>query len=162
VVAAGVFLAFHVVGAGRYSVTGDSMAPTLERGTTVTVSTVSGGNYTPKRGDIVVFHPPQAWGGGSGSRALRVIGMPGETVSSVLARDGTSSLTVNGKPLDEPYLKKAGGPVAWFVVKVPAGRVWLLGDNRAAAADSHTVYLGTHDATAATVPTSAVTSTVTR
>lgn len=67
----------------------------------------------------------------------RVIGIPGDTVSCC-TDDGL--LKVNGKAIDEPYLASAASarlPASTpFAVKVPAGKLWVLGDNRVHSQDS--------------------------
>jgi len=66
----------------------------------------------------------------------RVIGLPGDTVACC---DATGSLTVNGVPIDEPYILKDGNLDAapeTFSVTVPADSLWVMGDNRYHSADS--------------------------
>ncbi|HEV2736380.1 MAG TPA: S26 family signal peptidase, partial [Longimicrobiaceae bacterium] len=46
-------------------------------------------------------------------------------------------VTVNGLPLREPYLFPGNDPSATpFDVRVPEGRLWVMGDHRAASEDS--------------------------
>ncbi|MEY9847129.1 signal peptidase I [Streptacidiphilus sp. MAP5-3] len=135
-----------------YSVPTDSMEPTISPGETVLAHTVSGG--TPGaigRGDVVVFNDP-SWG--TSDLVKRVIGIGGDTVKCC---DAKGRVTVNGVPLDEPYLDQAAGQAVGqvpqqFSAVVPAGRLWLMGDNRAISADSR-VHL---DQLGGTVPTSDV------
>lgn len=67
----------------------------------------------------------------------RVIGLPGDKVSCCNA---FGQMSVNGVPLDEPYLKlppgttKASGDD--FSVTVPKNRLWVMGDNRYDSKDS--------------------------
>jgi signal peptidase I len=63
----------------------------------------------------------------------RVIGLPGDTVA---IRDNV--VYVNGKPLDEPYLPVGAQACngTYPEKTVPAGHIWVLGDNRCASGDS--------------------------
>jgi signal peptidase I len=97
------------------------------------------------RGSFLAGHPGVgplagvlggAFSGGRSAEAYvvkRVIGLPGETVWCC---DTAGRVVVDGQPLAEPYLagRRASGEP--FRAEVPAGRVWLLGDNRAASRDS--------------------------
>jgi signal peptidase I len=65
----------------------------------------------------------------------RVIGLPGDTVACC---DDRGRVTVNDRPLDEPYVfdntpaeQRAFGPV-----NVPADRLFVMGDHRKVSADS--------------------------
>ncbi|HUS13683.1 MAG TPA: signal peptidase I [Chloroflexia bacterium] len=88
----------------------------------------------PHRGDIVVFRPPVE--GEKEDYIKRVIGVAGETVQ-VKAYDG---VYINGTRLDEPYIKEVPDyhwPAAGESGVVPAGHVFVLGDNRRNSSDSH-------------------------
>lgn len=134
-VIAGVALAMLVrlVAFQVYYVPSESMLPTLHVGDRVLVDKISHGWRELQRGDVVVFDATDVWTG-SESQALiakRVIGLPGDHV--VGAKSGR--VFVNGLPADESYLASAKGMKPFDVV-VPDGRLWLLGDNRAASTDS--------------------------
>ncbi len=86
----------------------------------------------PHRGDIVVLNSPVE----PAEYIKRVIGLPGETVE-VRAGDG---VYINGQRLAEPYLKEAATyqwPANGVANVVPAGEVFVLGDNRNNSSDSH-------------------------
>ncbi|MGW3231260.1 signal peptidase I [Kitasatospora sp. NPDC001095] len=113
-----------------YSIPTASMHPTLRAGDTVLARKVGGGDIG--RGDVVVFRD-QAWGGEL--MVKRVVAVGGDTVATTGA---DYRLTVNGQPVDEPYLATQGHQGATFSVTVPQGRLFLLGDNRVGSLDSRT------------------------
>ncbi len=83
----------------------------------------------PGRGDIVAFHRPPRVPGlcGSGDVVIkRVIGLPGETV-----REHEGVVSIDGKPLSEPYVHGERRRTGNFTVDVPAGRYFVMADNRA-------------------------------
>ncbi|WP_128977507.1 signal peptidase I [Streptomyces roseicoloratus] len=126
------FLGGFVVGAVLYqpfSVPTDSMTPTLDVGSKVLAERVDGADV--KRGDVVVFQDP-LWG--DVPMVKRVVGVGGDTVACCGAG---GRLTINGTPVDEPYLQ-AGKMVSRenFTASVPEGSLFLLGDERHTSMDS--------------------------
>lgn len=103
---------------------GSSMTPTLSEGQYV----VAVKNSTPETGDIVAFY--------YGNKVLvkRCIAGPGSWVD-ILA-DGT--VTVNGKALEEPYLKQKHFGICDLELpyQVPEGTYFLMGDERETSVDS--------------------------
>lgn len=81
-----------------------------------------------RRGDIVVFRFPED---PRRDFLKRVIGLPGETVS-----EQTGRVLIDGKPLNEPYVKPANRDSQTAAWHVPAGSYFLMGDNRARSCDS--------------------------
>ena len=101
-----------------------SMVPTLNVDDRLLVTRV----YNPEklqRGDIVVFDSDEL----NETVIKRLIGLPGDTIKI----DGTA-VYVNGKKLDEPYVEY---PLeSYGTYKVPEGKYFFLGDNRANSNDS--------------------------
>ena len=63
-----------------------------------------------------------------------MIGLPGDRV---MCCDKQGRITVNGIPLDEPYLFPEDEPsMSDFDVTVPEARLWVMGDHRSASSDS--------------------------
>jgi len=51
--------------------------------------------------------------------------------------DASGAITVNGQPLQEPYIYPGDVPSTQpFDVVVPEGSMWFMGDHRSASADS--------------------------
>lgn len=112
----------------RVKVFNVSMQPTLKQGYLLVVNKLAYRWGEPKRGDIIVFHHA---GIENQDYIKRIIGLPGDTVEV-----SGGIVTVNGTPLTEPYIKEM--PRYTLTEKVPAGKLFVLGDNRNQSDDSHT------------------------
>jgi signal peptidase I len=144
----------------------ESMEPGLVKNDRILVEKTSywfGG--TPQRGDVVVFKDPGGWLDPSedagptnplaqvmgkiglypsgGHLVKRVIGVAGDTITCC---DKQGRISVNGQPLDEgTYVKSTpgmscNGPMTttcdWSAGPVPAGKLFVMGDNRDNSDDS--------------------------
>jgi signal peptidase I len=140
-----------------------SMEPTLQIGDRVLVNKLSYDLHDLHRGDIVVFsaEPNREWHrAGIDDLVKRVIALPGETVTQC----ETDRICIDGKLLEESYLPKDVAPSnPWppelpYIdangedvlvcepvgpngspeggCKVPAGRVFVMGDNRGNSQDA--------------------------
>jgi signal peptidase I len=137
-----------------------SMENTLDIGDRVLISKITYHVRPIHRGDIIVFDGTGSWDTGSAptrtnivSKAVselegivgishdsniyikRVIGVPGDRVVCCNARH---QITVNGAALSESsYLHPGDQPSTQpFSITVPAGRLWVMGDNRSVSYDS--------------------------
>ncbi len=113
----------------------ESMEPTLDIGDRVLVNKLSYEAHDVNRGDLVVFErPPNDIPiGGDDTEDLikRVVGLPGETIE---ARDG--DVYIDGRRLEEPYLPDDVATQNLPAQQVPAGHVFVMGDNRNNSEDS--------------------------
>jgi signal peptidase I len=159
-----------------FSIPSGSMENTLLPGDRILVSKIVY-NFRPiARGDIVVFggagswdppaQPPSNWFAGILGDATnlvgiagpdtdyikRVVGVPGDHVACCNAQ---GQVTVNGVPLSEKsYVYPGDAPSqVRFDITVPAGRLWVMGDNRGDSDDSR---FRTNDPGGGTIPESAV------
>jgi signal peptidase I len=120
------FLALNTL-TGRFQVRGSSMEPTLHDGQYLVISKLAYWLRAPKRGDIMVFRPPN---GLSDDYIKRIVGLPGEQIR-VLEGD----VLVDGVPLREPYVVIQGTYSG--VWKLGSDEYFVLGDNRGNSSDSH-------------------------
>ncbi|MDK1029905.1 MAG: signal peptidase I [Anaerolineae bacterium] len=127
VLAAILFIVINTVSA-RVKVDGTSMIPTLSDNEYVLVNRLAYRNKAPDRGDIIVFESPQS---SQFDLIKRVIGLPGNVVKVI---DGV--VQIDGETLKEPYI--AAAPTYNGEWIVPAGHLYVLGDNRNDSSDSHT------------------------
>ncbi|NGO73058.1 signal peptidase I [Streptomyces boncukensis] len=143
-----------------FLVPSSSMEPALRVGDRVLVNKLAYrfGNH-PERGDVVVFDGTGSFveetgsGGNPLTSLLRKAGAtvgltkPAESdyVKRVIAVGGDrvrccdrrGRIEVNGAPVDEPYLHSgdAASDVP-FDIRVPRGRLWVMGDHRSRSSDS--------------------------
>lgn len=106
---------------------GVSMQPTLRDGDRLLLVVYRDPPVRVDRGTAVVFEDD------GGRRSVkRVVGVTGDEIA---LRDGV--LEIDGRPAEEPYLsaRRLDG-VYTRPVTVPAGSVYLLGDNRTSSVDS--------------------------
>lgn len=134
-----------------------SMENTLQIDDRVLVNKLVYDFRSPERGEVIVFKAPTSWSGNPDGEDFikRVIGIGGD---HLVCCDEQGRITINGVPLDEPYLFSFGGerdqPADQdFDVTVPRGRLWVMGDHRSASGDSlqHWQQSG-QDVTVATIP----------
>ncbi|MEU4352666.1 signal peptidase I [Streptomyces sp. NPDC023838] len=132
-----------------YTVPTQSMNPTVKAGDRVLAQRIDGADV--KRGDVVIFKD-KVWG--NVPMVKRVVGIGGDTVKCC---DQGGKLTVNGRPIDEPYLRNTAASTTKFSATVPKDQLFLLGDERDVSLDSR-VHL--EDAANGSVPRSAVSARV--
>lgn len=113
-----------------------SMAPTLQTGDVLLADRSP--RAAADRGDVVVFDgrgyfAPSA---DDGDRfwVKRVLAVGGDRVRCC---DDSGAITIDGNPLEEPYLPAGTTPSdIEFDLLVPEGRLFVLGDNRSNSTDS--------------------------
>ena len=133
VVAIGVAVAIRTFAVQTFYIPSASMQPTLMIGDRILVDKLSYHLHGVHRGDIVVFGKPPGENAGPEVKDLvkRVIGLPGDTVSSAAGQ-----VDINGTPLKEPWLVKGTVTTGIQKQKIPPGKYWVMGDNRSDSQDS--------------------------
>ena len=111
-----------------------SMMPTLQIGDRIVVVKIG---YTIHRGDVVVFRRPLAdTDTADADLVKRVVGLPGETISS---RGAT--VLIDGRPLQEPWLPALTGSCTEAAeniatTRIPPHHYFMMGDCRGNSLDS--------------------------
>lgn len=144
VVALSIFLVIYLFFMQPHQVNGQSMEPNFHSGEYVLTDKVSYGpanqTGTIRRGDVVVFHAPEASGCPKGTGCdfiKRVLGLPGDTIA---VKD--NAIWIDGKKLPEPYIPpenytKAGEYTAGGrEIQLQDNEYMLIGDNRPYSSDS--------------------------
>lgn len=120
------FFAINMI-SSRIRVESISMQKTLYAGYQVVVNKLAYKFGDPSRGDVIVFYPPNP---SEEPYIKRVIGLPCEEV-----RVEGGKVYINGIALEEPYIKVSPDYTGDW--NVPAGSLFVLGDNRNSSFDSH-------------------------
>ena len=142
-------LALRASGFQHFSIPAASMEHTIPVGSHVIVDRWHYHSRAPQHGDIAVYV------NGEGTYLLkRIIALGGETIE---IRSG--QVSVNGKPLDEPYVIHSGHALPEMILsgyaqpemnnfgplRVPVGKVFVMGDNRDVSLDSRHPMIGPVD-----------------
>jgi signal peptidase I len=132
-VAVGLAFAVRAFVLQTYFIPSPSMEPTLLIGDRILVNKLSYHLHGVSRGDIVVFSTPPKELSDPSIKDLvkRVIGLPGETISSSGGR-----VYIDGKPLPEPWLPAGTVTTGIATQKIPANQYFVMGDNRSDSQDS--------------------------
>lgn len=132
-----VALALRAFVVQTFYVPSGSMLPTLQIGDRMLVDKLPFVVDHIQRGDIIVFRrTPADTSTDAGDLVKRVIGLPGETISSK-----GDTVYIDGRPLSEPWLPPLVGQCAQPALDIrpttiPAGHYFVLGDCRGNSEDS--------------------------
>lgn len=133
------FLVVYLFFMQPHQVNGQSMVPNFDSGDYVLTDKVSYRFNLPERGDVVVFHAPEAAQCPTGTGCdfiKRVIGLPGESIEI-----HDSTIFIDGQPLPEPYIPaefvtQANAYTEGRVIQLAVDEYFLVGDNRPYSSDS--------------------------
>ncbi|MBI1750391.1 MAG: signal peptidase I [Acidobacteria bacterium] len=141
------FVIDHVLHIRAFRIPAVSMEPTLKAGDRLIAEMRAFSAITPSRGDLIVFTAPppgNLW-------VKRVIGLPGDEITG-----DAEQILVNGRKLEEPYVfldpkiaaEGSGsfdGRPTFGPIRVPEGKLFLVGDNRYHSFDSRYAGFGLID-----------------
>lgn len=138
VIALSIFLVVYLFFMQPHQVNGQSMVPNFQSGEYVLTDKISYRFRNPERGEVVVFHAPEAahCPKGTGCDFIkRVIAVPGETVEIK-----NNQIYINGKILPEEYIPddfetRPGEYTRGRVITIRSDEYFLIGDNRPYSSD---------------------------
>ncbi|WP_406839996.1 signal peptidase I [Streptomyces sp. AHU1] len=141
-----------------FSIPSESMQNTLQPGDRVLVDKLTPWfGSKPQRGEVVVFHDPGGWlpekaeKPNAVQKALSFVGlMPSADEKDLIKRviavggdtvecSGSGPVKVNGKAMGEPFIYPGNTPCGdkpFGPIKVPKGKLWVMGDHRQDSQDS--------------------------
>lgn len=122
-----VLIVFAVMGMRPGQVSGFSMEPRIESDEYVLINALAYRWGAPRRGDIIAFRHERS---APSVYLKRVIGVPGDRIEI-----DRGVVSVDGRPLDEPYVAYPDAR-SFAAVTVPPASYYVLGDNRAKSDDS--------------------------
>lgn len=116
-----------------FVVEGSSMEPNFHNAEYLLVNKLSYHFHPPKRGDVIVFHPPFM---PNVNYIKRIVAVPGDSVD---IQNG--EIKINAARLKEPYLDQErtlirNSSAANYTTKLRADEYFVLGDNREHSSDS--------------------------
>jgi signal peptidase I len=120
-----------VLGYQPYVLVSGNMSPTMNPDDRLVVRRADGDEV--HRGDVVLIDGrAYAADGFAGVTVVRVVGVAGDTVACCT----DEHLSVNGKPITEPYVTPGYEGLFEFSDRVPEGTIFVEGDNRGNSDDS--------------------------
>jgi signal peptidase I len=116
---------------GIFIIPSRSMSPTLQEGDHIIVNKFVYRFHLPHFQDVIVFDAPVRARSGDGKVDFvkRVIGIPGDEINF-----DHGCVVRNGERISEPYVHSPTGGA--HLVKVPEGKLYVMGDNRETSSDS--------------------------
>ena len=117
-----------------FIVEGQSMLPTFSNNDYLITEKISYSIRSPKRGEIVIFHPPD---NPTVNYIKRIVGLPGDSIE---VRD--QNVFVNSQKINEPYLtsnEQTNTATKDLNLTLKSGEYFVLGDNRNHSRDSREI-----------------------
>jgi signal peptidase I len=115
-----------------FIVEGSSMEPNFHDQQYIIIDKLTYRFTEPKRGQVIVFHPPTE---PSQNYIKRIIGLPGETV-----KIENGDVFINNQKVDEPYLGIQNHQTDQMrqrdPITLPSNEYFVMGDNRSHSSDS--------------------------
>ena len=117
-----------------FIVEGQSMLPTFSNNDYLITEKISYLLRSPKRGEVVIFHPPD---NPSVNYIKRIVGLPGDTIE---VKD--QGVFVNSQKISEPYLtsnEQTNVATKDLTLTLKDGEYFVFGDNRNHSRDSREI-----------------------